>query len=342
MKICIYGAGAVGAFVAGQLIRGDSEGALDVSLVARGPHLAAMQANGLTMQCDGESVNLPVRCTEDPAELGIQDVVIVALKAHQAPGEAEKIADHLLGSETIVVPAMNGVPWWYFHDLDCPGKPELRGQPLHGVDPGARQWNAIGPERVIGCVVYVSAEIIAPGVVDYGRGGGLFIGEPDCSDSPRLNRLFESLSATGEKNSGLRITKRDDIRRDVWTKLWSNVSINPTTALTLMPVNRIASDEGGAKVLKAMMLEAQEVAVALGVNFTSKPDDVINRVRENPGRKSSMHQDVEKGRVLEIDAIVKAVAELGDLVGVETPTIDIIYTLVRLRAEASGLVPDKL
>ena len=324
MRICIYGAGAIGAYMGAKLTRAGAE----VSLVARGPHLAAMQAQGLTLiEEGGKPITFPVRATENPTELGPQDFVIVTLKAHSVPAVVPKIQP-LLSPQTTVVSAVNGVPWWYFYGVDGP----FADTRLASVDPGNVQWSGIGPDRVLGCVVYPAAEITAPGVVRHIEGNRLSLGEPDGSKSGRATRLSAALTA-----AGLKAPVRPRIRDEIWVKLWGNLSFNPISALTHATLDVLCTDTGTRAVVRSMMVEAQAIAEALGVKF---PIDVDRRIAGGAAvgaHRTSMLQDLESGRPLEIDALVASVQELGRLTGRPTPTIDTVLALVTLRARTAGL-----
>jgi 2-dehydropantoate 2-reductase len=322
MKICIYGAGAIGGYLGAKLAMAGA----DVSLVARGPHLAAMQANGLTLIEDDKRTTVSVTAAEDPAELGPQDYVVVTLKAHSVPGVVEPMQS-LLGPDTTVVMGVNGVPWWYFYNL--PG--EYENKRLHTVDPQDAQWNGIGPERVLGCVVYPAAEVEEPGVIRHIEGNRFSLGEPSGEKSARAVELSKALSAVG-----LKAPVRPKIRDEIWVKLWGNLSFNPISALTHATLDRVCTFEGTRLVARGMMLEAQEIAEKLGVRF---PVDVDKRIAGGAAvgaHKTSMLQDLERGRPMEIDALVTAVKEMGELVGIATPTIDTVLGLMRLRAEVAA------
>jgi 2-dehydropantoate 2-reductase len=323
MKICVFGAGAIGGLVGAKLA---AAGEAQVSLIARGPHLAAMRENGLKLVAgEGETV-VPVTATDDPATLGHQDYVIVALKAHSVPGIVGRLQP-LLGPDTAVVTAQNGVPWWYFHRLDGP----YEGRGIEAVDPGGRIWQGIGPERAIGCVVYPAAELAAPGVVHHVSGDRFPIGEPSGERSERVSALSRVMVA-----AGLKAPVRPHIRNDIWVKLWGNVSFNPISALTCATLDRIHGDAGTRAVARAMMVEAQAIGEALGVKFPIDVDRRIDGAGEVGAHKTSMLQDLELGRPMEIDALVTAVQELGRMTDRPTPTIDLVLALVRQRAEVAG------
>ncbi|WP_096786653.1 2-dehydropantoate 2-reductase [Rhodobacter sp. CZR27] len=323
MRICIFGAGAIGGFLGAKLALAGAE----VALVARGPHLAAIRANGLTLIEEGERRTVAVRAAADPAELGPQDYVIVTLKAHSVPAVVPQLAG-LLGESGALVWGVNGLPWWYFHHHGGP----LEGTRLQSVDPGGAQWQGLGPERVLGCVVYPAAEVAEPGVVRHIEGNRFSLGEPSGEKSGRVVRLAEALSA-----AGLKAPVRPRLRDEIWVKLWGNLSFNPISALTHATLDVLCTDPGTRAVARAMMLEAQAIAERLGVKF---PIDVDRRIEGGAAvgaHRTSMLQDLEAGRPMEIEALVGSVAELGRLVDVPTPTVDTVLALVRLRAKVAGL-----
>jgi 2-dehydropantoate 2-reductase len=323
MKVCIFGAGAIGGYMGVKLAKAGA----DVSLVARGPHLAAMQEKGLTLIEEGETTTVPVTASDDPAALGVQDYVIVTLKAHSVPPVVSKMAP-LIGPNTTIVSGVNGVPWWYFHKLE--GTHE--GTRLQSVDPGNVQWDGFGPDRVLGCVVYPAAEVIEPGVIKHIEGNRFSLGEPDGSKSERALALSKILS-----NAGLKAPVRPKLRDEIWVKLWGNLSFNPISALTHATLDVLCTDEGTRAVARNMMVEAQEIAERLGVKF---PIDVDRRIAGGAAvgaHRTSMLQDLDQKRPLEIDALVASVQELGRVTDVATPTIDTVLGLIRLRARTAGL-----
>ncbi len=321
MRICIYGAGAIGGYLGVQLALAGQE----VTLIARGPHLEAMRREGVKLLIDGEERVAHPRCTDDPAEAGAQDVVIVTLKAHSAPLVVDAMQP-LLGPDTAVVSAVNGVPWWYFHRLPGPWE----GQRIQAVDPGGVQWDGIGPQRAIGCVVYPATEVVEPGVIRHLDGNRFTLGEPSGEKTPRVQAIADALKA-----AGFRAPVRD-IRNEIWVKLWGNLSFNPISALTLETLDVVATDPGTRAVAKAMMLEAQAIGEALGVRFAVDVERRIDGAAAVGAHRTSMLQDLERGRAMEIDALVTAVQEMGRLVGVPTPTLDVVLALVRQRARAAG------
>ena len=324
MKICIFGAGAIGGYMGAKL----AEAGADVSLVARGPHLAAMKDKGLTLLEEGkEPVTVKVRASADPAELGVQDYVIVTLKAHSVPPVVPAMQP-LIGDGTTIVSGVNGVPWWYFHKIGGP----LEGTRLHSVDPGNVQWDGFGPDRVLGCVVYPAAEVSTPGTIRHIEGNRFSLGEPDGSKSERATRLSQAL-----QSAGLKAPVRARLRDEIWVKLWGNLSFNPISALTLATLDVLCTDPGTRDVARRMMLEAQDIAEKLGVTF---PIDVERRIDGGAAvgaHRTSMLQDLDAGRPMEIDALVRSVQELGRITAIPTPTIDTVFALVALRGRIAGL-----
>jgi len=327
MKVCVFGAGAIGGHVGALLTR---QG-LDVTLIARGPHLAAMQKDGLTLITeDGDEFVTRPHCTDDPAGAGVQDYVLIALKAHSVPPIVDHMAP-LLGPDTVVVPVVNGIPWWYFHRLDGP----YEGHRISCVDPDDRQWTHIGPERVVGCVVWTSAEIERPGVIRHTHGNRMPLGEPDGGRSERALKLSKVMVA-----AGLKSPVRSKIRNEIWMKLWGNLSFNPVSVLTHATLETLATDPGCHTLLRDMMEEGRAVGEALGAEFAMDVDARIKAAEAVGAHRTSMLQDLDQGRPMEIDALVGAVTELGRLVGVPTPTIDLVYALVVRRAREAGCYPD--
>jgi 2-dehydropantoate 2-reductase len=328
VKLCIFGAGAIGAYLGVELTRGG----VDVTLIARGPHLRAMKKNGVTLRIGNEEHVAHPRCSDDPAEIGPQDYILITLKAHSVPGVCAAMQP-LLGPDSAVVTAANGLPWWYFHKLAGPWE----NHRVKAVDPDDTQWRRLGPERAIGCVVYPAAEIIAPGIVEvqpHLSQNRLPIGEPDGSRSERAKALSQALIAAGFK-----APVRADIRSDIWIKLWGNLAFNPISALTGATLEDIAGDGETRALARAMMVEGQAVAEKLGARFPIDVDKRINGAAAVGAHRTSMLQDLTLGRPMEIEALVGAVAELGRLVGIATPMIDAVYALARRRAIEAGCYP---
>jgi 2-dehydropantoate 2-reductase len=324
MKFCVYGAGAIGGYLAVELALSGQE----VCVVARGAHLAAIRERGLTLKIHGAEKVARVAAEADPRVFGPQDVVICALKAHQAFESAAAFAP-LLGPRTSVVTAMNGIPWWYFYGSGG----RFEGRHLKTVDPDGRQWKIIGPQRAIGCVVEPACEVIAPGVIAHHQFNRFIIGEPDGGRSARVLELSRVLTT-----AGFDAPVRDNIRWNIWLKLWGNVCFNPISALTGATLGRMTGDPDLRALCKAMMQETQAVNEALDVQI---PADMMDRRLAGAAvaseHKMSMLQDLERGRSLEIDALVGAVQELGRLTAVATPVIDAVLGLIKERARAAGL-----
>lgn len=324
MSIAIFGAGAIGGYMGARLaLAGEN-----VTLVARGAHLAAMQQHGLRL-LDGDSdiVSHP-RCVGDTREAGVQDYVIIALKANQVSNALPQLMP-LIGPQTAVVTAQNGVPWWYGYGIEGP----LQDRRIEAVDPGGRIWDAIGPERAIGCVVYPACEIEAPGVIRHiGNNDRFILGEPDGSRSERLHVIARALV-----DAGLRAPVRTSIRSEIWLKLWGNAVFNPVSVLTGATLEGIASHPQARQFVRAAMLEVQAIAEALGEKMTIGVDARIDGAKAVGAHKTSMLQDFEAGRDLELDAICTAVIEIARMVQVPAPSLEALDALVRLAAESRSL-----
>jgi len=328
MKICIYGAGAIGGYLGVEFARAGA----DISLVARGAHLAAMRANGLKLQIGDEERVIAPRCTHDPAELGVQDVVIICLKAHSVTGVLAQMRP-LLGPRTRIVTAVNGIPYWYFYRHG--GVHE--NSTLESIDPGGRQWRELGPERAIGCIVYPATEIVAPGIVKHVYGNQFPLGEPSGKISDDVTRLSELFTAAGMKSPVL-----DRIRDEIWLKLWGNVCFNPISALTHATLDVICSNPATRAMSKAIMLETQAIAETFGVRFRVDVERRIEGARKVGAHKTSMLQDLERGRPMEIDPLVTVVQEMGRLTGIPTPALDAVLALVAQRAGVAGLYQENV
>ncbi|WP_376097422.1 2-dehydropantoate 2-reductase [Roseomonas sp. CCTCC AB2023176] len=323
MKICIFGAGAIGGLMAARLAaKGDAE----VTVIARGPHLAAMQANGILLRSEGEELRAHPRCVATAEEAGPQDYVLITLKAHSLPSAAPGMRP-LLGPDTAIVSAVNGVPWWYFHKLTGPFE-ESR---VRSVDPDGSVWENLHPSRVIGCIIYPAAEVAEPGVIEHTYGDRFTLGEPDGSRSARTSAFSEALIAAGFK-----APVRPRIRDEIWVKLWGNLAFNPISALTGATLDVITAEPGQRGVARAMMVEAQSVAEKLGVRFAIDVDKRIAGAAEVGAHKTSMLQDLERGRPMEIDALLGAVVELAEMVDVPVPACRTVLALVRARARTAG------
>jgi 2-dehydropantoate 2-reductase len=324
MRFCVYGAGAIGGYLAVELALAGHE----VCAVARGAHLSAIQQHGIKLLIDDREKIAEIAASADPRDFGIQDVVICALKAHQAYDSAPAFAP-LLGPATSVLSAMNGIPWWYFYKSGG----RFDGHRLASVDFGGRQWDSIRPQRMIGCVVEPACEVVAPGVIVHHAFKRFIIGEPDGSRSDRVLAIAAALT-----EAGFDAPVRDNIRWNIWLKLWGNVCFNPISALTGATLDRMIGEPGLLHLCRTMMLETKAVNEGLGILI---PAEMMERrlaaAGSIGGHKMSMLQDLERGRSLEIDALVTAVQELGRLTGVATPTVDVVLALIQERARAAGL-----
>lgn len=297
----------------------------DVSMVARGAHLAAMQAHGLRLLIEGSERIEWLPCSDDPAEFGPQDYLIIALKSHDIPPAIETMQP-LLAPGTSVVTASNGLPYWYF----C-GDVPLAGTVVETIDPGGKQWKILEPARAIGCVVYPACEIIAPGVIRHEHGRKFPIGEPDGKSTSRIQQLHELFVA-----GGLEAPIRPDIRNEIWLKLIGNVCFNPISALTLATIDLVTTDPGTRAVCEAMMLETKAVGERLGLHMRVEIKRRLDGATALGPHKMSMLQDLEHGRSMEVEPLVGVVQELGRLTGVATPIVDTVLALIRQRATVAA------
>ena len=325
MKVCIFGAGAIGAHI-GVLMK---LAGVDVSVIARGAHLEAIKQNGLKLIINGEEKVARMPAAKDPAELGPQDYVIVALKSHQAWESAEQLVP-LLGPDTAVVTAQNGIPWWYFYGFEG----QYANLQLESVDPRGKQWNTIGPQRAIGATVYPAAEIVSPGVVKHTYGDRYGLGEPTRQETPRVKALAQAFEA-----AGLKPKIYPEIRNDIWLKLWGNLCFNPISALTHATLDVVATDSGTRMVARRMMEEAETIARRIGAHFRVDIERRINGAASVGAHRTSMLQDLEKGRPIELDALLTVVQEMGRLVDVQTPTIDVVLARSKQMGRVAGVYP---
>ena len=327
-KICIYGVGAIGGWMGARL----AAPGVQLSAVARGATLAALRTHGLRLREAADGGERLERCcalraSDSPAELGVQDLVIVAVKA-PAMGDVARHIAPLLGPDTVVLTAMNGVPWWFLQGFGG----ALAGRRLESVDPGGAIGQTIEARRVIGGVVHASCSVDEPGVVRHHFGNGLIVGEPAGGDTPRLAALAGLLQA-----AGFDTTVSPQIQKDVWYKLWGNMTINPISAFTGATADRILDDELARGFVSAVMREAREIGARIGVPIAQTPEDRHAVTRKLGAFTPSMRQDVLAGRAVEIDALVTSVRELGQLTGVATPFTDALLGLARLHARELGL-----
>ncbi|MES2508397.1 MAG: 2-dehydropantoate 2-reductase [Pseudomonadota bacterium] len=323
MKTCIYGAGAIGGWIGHKL----AAAGCDVSVVARGATLAALQAHGLRVNAGGSITAQAVTSSASPADLGVQELVVLAVKAPALPEVARHIAP-LIGPNTIVLTAMNGVPWWFLQGFGG----ALANQRLTTVDPDGTLEKAIPAANIIGCVVHASALVDEPGLIRHHKGNTLIIGEP----SGRKTTRVEALSALLEK-AGFDAPVSEQIQKDIWYKLWGNMTMNPISALTGATSDLIMGDELVCGFTSNVMLEAKDIGARLGIPIDQTPEERHVITRKLGAFKTSMLQDVEAGKPVELDALVSAVRELGQLTHVNTPFTDALLGLARLNARVRGL-----
>jgi 2-dehydropantoate 2-reductase len=317
MKICVVGAGAIGGLLAARLQQSGEQ----VSVIARGPHLQAIKSNGLKLiEEDGREVIARVAATDKIAEAGQQDLVILGMKAHQVAAVVTDLQT-MYGPETAVLTAQNGIPWWYFFKLGG----TFEGRQLDSVDPGGIVAANLPIERVLASVVYPAAEIVQPGVIKHIEGNRFSLSEIDNAETPRIKHISQTLTKAGFKAPVV-----SDVRSELWTKLWGNLSFNPVSALTHATLEDLCRFPLTRSLVADMMREAQSVGEALGIRFRIPIEKRIAGGEAVGAHKTSMLQDVEAGRAVEADALIGSVIELGRIVNVPTPHLDTAYALVKL------------
>jgi 2-dehydropantoate 2-reductase len=325
MRICIYGAGSVGGFAGGML----AQAGHDVSLLARGEHLAALRAGGLSLETGGRTLNWKLPASDDPADFGPQDYVLLTVKGPALPTVMRDIGP-LLGPQTTVVSAMNGIPWWFFHGIGGPNE----GRVLESVDPGGTLTAGLDRDRLIGCVVQCSCSVPAPGVVRHGSGGHFVLGEPKGGDSARCRALADALN-----EAGLKAEVSPRIQQAVWQKYLGNLTMGPISVLTGGTLQGIGTDPGTRRICERVMTEA----IAVGAKYGLDPGITIEQRIEGGTKlgpfKPSIRQDYEKKRPMEIDTFLSSIVEMAQLVDVPTPTIETIRSLVIHKARLAGLYP---
>jgi 2-dehydropantoate 2-reductase len=324
-RVAVVGAGAIGGWLAVHLAQAGCE----LSVLARGQTLTSLQRDGLTLRSGASTATVPVNASNDGATLGVQDLVVIAVKAPALASVAQQIAP-LLGPDTVVLTAMNGVPWWF---LDGFGG-AVAGTALASIDPSGEIARAIPTRHVVGCVVHASCSLDAPGVVRHHFGDGLIVGEPGGGVSARVQALAALL-----QQAGFKATASPQIQKDIWYKLWGNMTVNPISALTGATTDLILGDDLVRGFVSAVMLEAKAIGENIGIPIDQQPDDRHAVTRKLGAFKTSMLQDVEAGKPVELDALVSAVRELGQLTGVATPFTDALLGLSRLQAQTLGLYP---
>jgi len=326
LKVCVVGAGAIGGFLGTRLA---AAGEASVAALARGATLAALRDHGWRLEKGATRLQAPAAAaSDDPRDLGPQDLIIITVKAQALPALAPSLAP-LIAADTLVLPAMNGVPWWF-----SDGVAALGTRPLESVDPGGGIAATIAGRQVIGCVVHASATTTAPGITLHGLGRGLIIGEPAGGRSARVQALGELLT-----RAGFEVTCSQRIRYDIWYKLWGNMTMNPVSALTGATMDRVLDDTLVRAFCSAAMAEAAAIGARIGCDVRESPQDRHAVTRKLGAFKTSMLQDVEALRPLELDALIGAVREIGQRVGVATPNCDALFGLTRLFGRVRGLYP---
>jgi len=325
MRVAVVGAGSIGAVIGAKLAATGHE----VTLIARGAHLAAIVADGLTLvdRVGKFSGNYRLPAGDDPARFEQHDLVIIGLKAHAIAAMLPRMRT-LIGDQTVLVPAINGLPWWYFHAVGG----ALEGTSLRALDPDGSMFNAIAPCHILGCVVHIAAEVRSPGEVHHTNGSRIILGEPSGGVSERLQRVASALDT-----AGFEATRSTNIRLDVWTKLVGNLSFNPIAALTGYLMSEIVADEDVLDVIRAMMREGMQVSEHYGVPVPMTVEQRIDLARQLGGAKISMLQDLQQHRRLELDAIVGSVIELAERASIAVPTIRHVHALTQARAKALGI-----
>lgn len=325
MKVCLVGAGAIGGFIGAKLA---AAGQAQLTVLARGATLASLQQHGWRLNTNGKLLQVPARTVQSAAELEVQDLVVIAVKGPAMAQVASNIAP-LLGPSTVVLPAVNGVPWWFGQEL-----PGLSGARLRSVDPTGEISAHIPLRQVLGCVVYLSASMPEPGLVQHVSGNGLTLGEPHGSISDRARQISALLA-----HAGIDATLSENIRTDVWYKLWGNLTINPVSAITGATAERILADPLVRSFCTAAMDEASAIGARIGCAIDQSAEDRHALTAALGAFKTSMLQDVENGRAIELDAIVGATYEIGQRLGLPTPNIAALFGITRLFAQTRGLYP---
>ena len=325
VNICVYGAGAIGGYIGCCL----SNAGANVSLIARGPHKEAINKNGITLISNGKSENFNLKVTENSKDLDTQDYIILGVKAHAIQNIATSLKP-LMNDKTVVLSAVNGLPWWYFYKANS--GTNLDNNHIETVDPKGLIWDTIDPKRALGCVVYPACEIASPGVIRHIEGNRISLGEPDGINSERL-KILSSLMIAG----GLKAPQKKHIRDEIWIKLWGNCSFNPISAITGASLDLIGNDPGSRRLVRELMQECQNVGEALGIKFRVSIEDRINGAASIVGHKPSTRQDIEMKRPLEIDPIMSAIIEIGVKLNIPTPMLKNINSILKLKAEYLNL-----
>ena len=322
MKICVYGAGAVGGLMAAWLKRAGHE----VSLVARGAQLEAIRRSGLRVRSNDGVESLQIKADADPRQLGTQDYVLVTVKAQSLTGVADSIAP-LLGPDTSVMTAMNGVPWWFFDRLQFGNGSER----LESLDPGGKLSRAMPTERLVGCVIHLAASTPEPGLISHNMGRKLIVGEPGGQNTTRTKRIADAL-----KEAGFEVIVTEEIEKQFWVKLLGNVSFNPVSALTVSTADRLIQDRQVKDYMISIMREVLAIGRAVGVDADIDPEARIDMARALGQFKTSMLQDLEAGKALEIDGLLAGTLEIARKAGVKAPFTESLFGLIKARAQATG------
>ena len=312
MKICIVGAGATGGYLGFKLINAG----FDVSLVARGTHLKAMKHSGLTVIENDKEISCFPKCSESMSDLGKMDYIFITLKAYSIPGLVNEIST-MFKENTAVITAYNGIPWWYFFNIEGP----FKNYRIKCIDPNNIQWNIITPERIIGCVVYPATEIIEPGVIKHIEGNRFSLGEPEGKQTERILKISKALV-----KAGIKAPIRSNLREEIWIKLIGNLAFNPLSVITGKTLDILASENEYRTIAYDAMEEASLIINQLGIKLKISIDQRIEGAAKVGAHKTSMLQDYEKGKELELDSLVVSIKEIGNLLSIKTPTIDkILY-----------------
>ena len=322
-KVTIVGAGAIGGWMGVHLARAGAQ----LSVLARGDTLSALQQIGLQLHQGGDLHTTPVKASNDAMALGVQDLVVISVKSPALASVAQQVGP-LIGPNTVVLTAMNGVPWWFLQGFGGP----VAGRSLDAVDPQGAIARALPARHIIGCVVHASCSVDAPGVVRHHFGDGLIVGEPTGEPSPRVHALHALL-----RLAGFNATLSPQIQKDIWYKLWGNMTINPISAFTGATTDRILDDPLVRQFISGVMLEAKAIGAQIGIPIDQQPEDRHAMTRQLGAFRTSMLQDVEAGKPVELDALVSAVRELGQLTAIPTPLTDVLLGLSRLHAQGRGL-----
>ncbi len=324
-KICIFGAGAIGGYIAACLKKTD----VAISLIARGPHKKAIEEKGLTLIKNGKSENFKFNVTDDPKTLDVQDYIFISVKAHSISNIVDNLSP-IISDQTSIISTVNGLPWWYFYKSNT--GTSLDNKYIESVDPNGKIWNTFKPERAIGCVVYPACEITEPGVIKHNEGERFSLGEPDGTKSARLKKIADLLIA-----GGLKVPQKKNLRDEIWIKLWGNCSFNPVSALTNKTLDEIGNDKELISLVRKLMEECKLVGERIGAKFNVSIDDRIKGAISVIGHKPSTTQDLNSGKPLEIDPIIGSIIELANKLNIETPNLKSVNSRLKIKAEKMGL-----